>query len=439
MNLPSMAKAKVSRYLKHHEGPLVVWSILAAFGAYFCTYAFRKPYTTGTFSGVEIGEIEYKTIIIIAQVIGYMLSKFIGVKVISELKAKKRITLILFLILTAQTSLILFGLVPAPYNFIFMFFNGLPLGMVWGVIFSFLEGRRFTELLGMGLSVNMIMTSGILKTIYKYIQIQYNFTDFQMPYILGFLFLPLFLFFVWMLSQIPKPSKAERADRMARKPMSERQKKVVWWRFGPGLIFVILLYAFLTTLRDFRDNFAVEIWERIEPGLDPAIFARTESSIALIVMILIAFLVTIQRNQKAYLLISLTMLISMIALFLSTKAYTDHRISATAWMIGLGISFYLPYLLVQIAFFERLIAVLKIKANAGFFVYLCDSIGYLGSVCLLLYKELMGKEMAYDQLLIKSAVATAILGFVLAGAQLLFFSSRMKKQSATSSLIQLAD
>ena len=51
-------------------------------------------------------------------------------------------------ILFAHLALLLFWLVPQPWNIPFLFLNGLPLGMVWGLVFSFLEGRKTTELLG---------------------------------------------------------------------------------------------------------------------------------------------------------------------------------------------------------------------------------------------------------------------------------------------------
>ena len=117
----------------------IVWCMIAAFGTYFCMYAYRKPFTAGTYAGLEWWGINYKTVLIIAQVFGYMLSKFIGIKVISELKATSRKSLIIGLILFAEASLLLFGLVPHPYNFVFLFLNGLPLGMVWGIVFSYIQ------------------------------------------------------------------------------------------------------------------------------------------------------------------------------------------------------------------------------------------------------------------------------------------------------------
>jgi hypothetical protein len=47
----------------------------------------------------------------------------------------------------AWVALLGFALLRAPWNIACLFLNELPLGMVWGVIFGYLEGRRGTELM----------------------------------------------------------------------------------------------------------------------------------------------------------------------------------------------------------------------------------------------------------------------------------------------------
>ncbi|MFM7195512.1 MAG: DUF5690 family protein, partial [Bacteroidota bacterium] len=177
-----MASLRSSSFLRAGNPLFVVWCMVASFGVYFCMYAFRKPFNVGLYSGLTLWGVGYKSVLILSQVFGYMLSKFMGIKVISELQPSARIKLIIFLILVAEVALLLFGVVPHPYNFIFLFINGLPLGMVYGVVFSFLEGRRVTEMIAMGLSVSIIIASGILKTIY--IQVHTAFpavSEFWMP------------------------------------------------------------------------------------------------------------------------------------------------------------------------------------------------------------------------------------------------------------------
>jgi Family of unknown function (DUF5690) len=89
---------------------------LAGFAAYFSMYAFRKPFSAATFALVPgwTFALDYKIALVLAQVAGYALSKFIGIKVISELDPAKRAAAILILILAALAALVLFALVPPP-------------------------------------------------------------------------------------------------------------------------------------------------------------------------------------------------------------------------------------------------------------------------------------------------------------------------------------
>ena len=94
-------------------------------------YGFRKPFTVASFEGLSYFGVDYKILIIIVQAIGYFISKFIGIKFISELKPEKRIAYLFTFIAIAELSLLGFAAVPAPYNILFMFINGIPLGMIW--------------------------------------------------------------------------------------------------------------------------------------------------------------------------------------------------------------------------------------------------------------------------------------------------------------------
>ena len=86
---------------------LIFWCIIAAFGTYFCMYAFRKPFNTGLYEGYVLFGLSYKTLLIITQVLGYMISKFLGIKIISELRPNRRILLIISLILISEFALVL--------------------------------------------------------------------------------------------------------------------------------------------------------------------------------------------------------------------------------------------------------------------------------------------------------------------------------------------
>ena len=133
----------------------ILWAGGAALLSYSLVYALRKPFTAATFDGLDFFGMDYKTATSIVQIAGYFLSKLIGIKVISEMKKENRLKFIIASVAVAELSLVLFGALPRPYNVFALFFNGLSLGCMWGVIFSFLEGRRVTDLLAslMGLSI----------------------------------------------------------------------------------------------------------------------------------------------------------------------------------------------------------------------------------------------------------------------------------------------
>lgn len=418
-------KVWIREWLGRSHVFFIVWCVAAAFGTYFCMYAFRKPFTAGTYGGYALWDINYKTVLIVAQIMGYMCSKWLGIKVISELKPSFRQTLIIGLIVFAEISLLLFGLVPAPYNFVFLFLNGLPLGMVWGVIFSYLEGRKFTEALGMGLSISLIVSSGFLKTVY--FQIHYLFpglTEFWLPSVIGLLFLPAFLVFSWMLSVIPAPTESDKILRSERLPMTGADKRLVMKNYGLGIMGFVFIYILLATMRDFRDNFSVEIWNEIRPGWNRNVFSKTEMISGLVVLISVGCLSVIRSNARGFLATQLLIAFGLCICGISTLAFSYKLIGPFSWMVILGTGMFLAYTPIQVALFERMIAFFKMKANAGFLVYICDASGYLGSVVLLFYKEFFMKDLNWSGVLMQFSYILTILALFSLGFSYLFFAKK---------------
>ena len=194
---------------------------LAAFCAYFAMYAFRKPFSAARFELVEGWgfDIDFKVALVIAQVLGYALSKFIGIRVVSEMGRAGRGFAILGLIGASWLALIGFALVPAPWSVAFLFLNGLPLGMIWGLVFAYLEGRRTTEVLGAILSASFIVSSGMVKSVGTWLMVSHGITEFWMPAYTGAIFFPLLFISVYGLATLPPPSQDDEAARTARRPI----------------------------------------------------------------------------------------------------------------------------------------------------------------------------------------------------------------------------
>ena len=147
---------------KYQDTYVAVFASIITFLTYASVYAFRKPFTVGSFrNGPHIFGMDYKDALVITQVLGYMFSKFYGIRFIAELKRVRRGKVILLLVGISWLALLLFAVVPAPFNIIFLFINGFPLGIIWGIVFSFVEGRKATDFIGASLAVSFIFSSGL--------------------------------------------------------------------------------------------------------------------------------------------------------------------------------------------------------------------------------------------------------------------------------------
>ena len=71
----------ITSLLLRHGWMLSLWCMVAAFGAYACMYGFRKPFTAGTYSQAPF-QPGFKVWLVLAQVLGYTISKFVGIKII---------------------------------------------------------------------------------------------------------------------------------------------------------------------------------------------------------------------------------------------------------------------------------------------------------------------------------------------------------------------
>ena len=365
------------------------YAIAASFSTYFCMYAFRRPFAAGTFEGDEIFGLDAKIAFIISQVLGYALSKFVGIKFCSEIRPARRAIALVMLILVAEAALVLFGILPRSLRTLAMFLNGIPLGMVWGLVFSFLEGRKTSDILGAGLSCSFIVSSGVVKAVGSWF-VLLGVSEFWMPALTGVCFLPFFLLSVWFLKQIPPPSNADVSARAKRDPMDGKDRLAFIRQFAPGMILLVVLYFFLTAYRDYRDSFQKDILDELGRAGSPELLALTELPVAFIVMAAMALLYIVKDNRVG--LIATHVLMGFGALLVggSTVLVDLGTIGGVWWIILTGIGAYLAYVPFGCVLFDRIIAHTRAVGTAVFAIYIADAIGYSGSISVLLYKNVAG-------------------------------------------------
>lgn len=397
---------------------------LAGFCAYFSMYAFRKPFAAATFGAVDgwTFAVDYKIALVLAQVAGYAASKLIGVKVISEIAPSHRGAAILGLIGASWLALLAFAVVPAPWNVAALVLNGLPLGMIWGLVFGFMEGRRTSEVLGAILCASFILSSGVVKSVGKWLMVDLHVSPFWMPAATGALFMPLLAVSVWALVQLPPPSPADEAARVRRRPMDRAQRRAFLAAYAPGVALLVVAYVLLTALRDFRDNFAAEIWTALGFGEASGVFTASELPVAAIALAVLGAVMWVRDNLRALLVMHGVILAGFLLLGLSTLAFQAQLVTPLVWMVLTGAGLYMAYTPFNAMLFDRMIAFSGRVGTAGFLIYVADASGYLGSVALLIWRNFAMVRLDWLGFFVASAYATSAVGAVctlLAGAYFL--------------------
>jgi MFS family permease len=405
----------------------ILHASLAAFITYLSMYAFRKPFTAATYDGLKLWSIDYKILLILSQLLGYTVSKYLGIKYVSELKPQQRTKALIFLMAFAMLMLFLFGLTNYPYNFIFMFFNGLPLGMIWGVVFGYLEGRRNTELFGAVMASSFIISSGLVKGVGKFILDTDAVTENWMPFIAALSFTPLLILGIFLLNKLSPPAEEDRLARTERVPMNATDRKRFTQTFLIGIIFTVLLYVGLTVFRDIRDNFAIDFWQELSLKGIPQLLIFSELPIAIVVLAIIACVILIKNNKWAFYLNIGMILFSGALMLFSTSLYHSGRMGPITWTILSGFSMYLPYIAYHTLFFERWIAFFKYKSNAGFLMYMSDAFGYLGSIIILLVRNFATPSISWVNYFIYSSYILGVAVIILSVFLLFYFKKTEKK------------
>jgi MFS family permease len=413
-----------SRTLTRKQVLTALYAAAVAFLTYASVYAYRKPFTVATFGGLKFWGIEYQTLLIISQGLGYMLSKFYGIKFIAELKRVGRWKTSAILVGAAWFCLLIFGLVPAPWFMLCLFVNGFMLGFMWGIVFSYVEGRKTTDFIGAAMAVSFIFAGGFTRSIALWLKDSWNVPEQWLAFTTGLIFVLPLIFFMYLLECIPAPDPDDIEERTARLPMTRDERRKFLRLFGAGTMAVIITYLFLTIMRDVRDNFMSNLWNELGYGQKPAIFTQTETITSILILGMISLLVGIRNNIRAFRLAHIMVLAGFLLAGISSALFLAGIMQGAIWMQLVGLGLYMGYIPFNCIFFERLIASFKIVGNVGFLIYLVDAYGYLGSSLVMLSKGIFQIKLTWIQFYPAGVVIFSVIGIAGTVFSLLYFNRK---------------
>jgi hypothetical protein len=195
-------------------------------------------------------------------------------------------------------------------------------------------------------------------------------------------------------------------------------------RYGVGIALLVLSYVLTTAVRDFRDNFAAEIWTALGFGQAAAVFTASELPVAVLSLTVLGVIIVVRDNTKALLVIHGVVIAGLLLLGVSTLAFQAGMLSPLAWMILSGAGLYMAYVPFNAMLFDRLIAASGTVGTAGFLIYIADAFGYLGSCGLLIWRNFGLVQLNWLQVFTASAYGTSAAGMLLIGLSALYFSRK---------------
>ncbi len=364
----------------------ILWAGGAALLSYALVYALRKPFTAAGYDGMEFMGMDYKTATSIIQIAGYAFAKFLGIKLISELKRNHRLPFIIISVALAELSLVAFAVLPKPMNILSLFFNGLSLGCMWGVIFSFLEGRRLSGILASIMGLSIAFSSGLAKSIGLYLINDLGVDQFWMPATIGLVAMLFLVLLGITLNKLPEPTAQDEADCTKRVPMNALQRKQTYLQFAPILTLLFVSTLFITIMQDIKEDFLVMLVDTTK--ISSWAFSHIDGIVTLIILALFT-LISLIRTHRVVLLLLLAIIITGLgSLAFVAINYHTLNLAPITWLFIQSLGLYTAYLGFQTIFFERFVANYKINGNVGFFIIILDFVGYLGTVVVLVIKEM---------------------------------------------------
>jgi hypothetical protein len=298
------------------------------------------------------------------------------------------------------------------------------------MVFSFIEGRRTSEFLATGMCISFIVASGVVKAAGKAF-LEAGMNEFWMPAVTGGVFFPFLLLGTYMLELLPDPSLEDIQARTERVPMTNSDRIRLLKTFGPGIFVMTVFYMTITAIRDFRDNFAPELWTSFGFTAAPSLFAVSEIVVGFVVIVpIIIFVFCISDNLRTLIAYHILIFCGMIlvgGLAILQRA-SSTKATGMLLMVGTGIGLYLAYVPFSNIIWDLMLATFKYKANSGFLMYVCDSLGYLSSVGVLMGRNFGGGSLEWGSFYNTMCLAAAGTGIVCMSVSLAYYIVKFRRE-----------
>jgi len=420
-------KKRIHNILMKRPLLLLIFATLVSFTAYFANYGLSVFPFVSRYEGQYVGDLQLKVAFTLSQMAGYALSKIGATIFMPGLARKYRCTLLCAGALFAELCLVFFAFTPPIVQIILVFLNGVPLAWTWGLMMRYLEGRRFSEILVMALYLSVMVAGGLSRS-WALATIEGGIPEMWTPAVCGGICSFICVLCFQMLDCLPDPDEGDVALRHERKPMTPKQANKFLREWGFGIMMVTIVYALLTTLRNFRDYFAPEIFsELMGQNYDASAFTQSEVPIGIATTLVFAMLVVVKDDRKGFNIILALMIFGSVSFGAFTLMfYSGVGIPPILWMILVGASMYISFIPPGATFYDRLNGATGVAFTSVFMVYFSDLFGCAATLSVLLVRNFGPSDLSFLDFFVWLAMIVSVVSVVGLSAAFAFFWIKMR-------------
>lgn len=309
------------------------------------------------------------------------LGMFLGIWIINKFQKERNKLIFISMFILCWTSSISFL---SDINWIIIlgkFLGTLPEGIFAGMLITFLEGRKKTDIYTLFFYLGAMLGRPTSTFIGVYMS---NYFEYKwIPMIISiFAFIPL-ITFTFLITLIPKPDQNDIENKSERKIDSEKAKQFCKY-FLFGIIGIIIISCTTFGWRTYRDYFTLEIYSQELNEIPPAwIYMAIDSSGCFFPLIMFIILNKINSNIKGFLSLSFYVLIAVIIIFIISLLSINDIINPYLFLFLSSVA---SYMLIPTIFplFDRIVGASKSEISTLFLKNFSDGINNFVSFIILI-------------------------------------------------------
>lgn len=277
-------------------------------------------------------------------------------------------------------------------TFVGVFISCFPQSWVYCGVVTYLEGRRCTEMLFAALTFCFIFGGSASRGAATAV-LSAGMPPHLMPLAICGALLPPLIFLFWVLDRSPPPSAEDVAMRRPRRAMTAQERQAFLRSYWPGIVLLVCGYILLSALRNARDLFNRDLITAANGGSAPSplVFTFIDMPGAVIAAVAQMAFVRVRENRRALVGMVLAIVLFLLAMIAATAAFRAGFLGGITWQVILGVGMFGSFSMMSGSpVYDRLVSSSDCTgATCTFLIFMSDGMGYLSTMCLVLWKTFM--------------------------------------------------